>query len=320
MKKRSRSLYLEKETNHSTTKRLKPKDPKIEALQELYQLHPNINGRSVWFFPTLTKSAEAWIKTLSGKRFFKGKKSALATIFLEPSCKGPSVGQIIRGNSYTSYFKNAEVISLFNIKNTLSMMIRNDTEFMGITLTEGDSYLHLTLPGTNGQKELCIKQASHASDERIKCFMFVNGYEVRDNFLKESGVKSHKISTIKDILSIVQFFKKLHVCVGQCTKGFKQTSHLRGDHLYSNVLGPTNDHEIIANLENKGVDNEAYRAVDCILLVREGNVIKFQKELTENLRNRLKMKIEAEEEYASELLISMVHSVVDEVLDKKHEN
>ena len=177
-------------------------------MQELYQLHPNINGQSVWFFPTLKKSAEgrilyekaenrayvydmitqsrfssfaAWMKALSSKRFFKGKKSALATIFLEPSCKGPSVGQIIRGNRYTSYFKNAELISLFNIKNTLSTMIHNDMDFTGITLTEGDSYLRLTLPSTNGQKELCIKQASHASDERIKCFMFVNGHKVRDD-------------------------------------------------------------------------------------------------------------------------------------------
>ncbi|CAG8667863.1 1300_t:CDS:2, partial [Paraglomus brasilianum] len=116
--KRRRGLYSEKEVNHSTAKRLKPKeDSKIEALQELYQLYPSINGQSVWFFPTLKKSAEAWIKTLSGKRFFKGKKSALAIIFLEPSCKGPS----------------------------LSTMIRNDMEFTGITLTEGDSYLRLTI-------------------------------------------------------------------------------------------------------------------------------------------------------------------------------
>ena len=91
-------------------KTIKAQDPKIEALQELYQLHPNINGQSVWFFPTLKKSAEgrilyekaenrayvydmitqsrfssfaAWMKALSSKRFFKGKKSALATIFLD---------------------------------------------------------------------------------------------------------------------------------------------------------------------------------------------------------------------------------------------
>ena len=32
-------------------------------------------------------SFAAWMKALSSKRFFKGKKSALATIFLKPSCR-----------------------------------------------------------------------------------------------------------------------------------------------------------------------------------------------------------------------------------------
>ncbi|CAG8583895.1 10300_t:CDS:2, partial [Paraglomus occultum] len=59
--KKAELTFGERDECHSTTKRLKPKTPKIETLQELYQLHPNINGQSVWLFPTLKKSAEGRI-------------------------------------------------------------------------------------------------------------------------------------------------------------------------------------------------------------------------------------------------------------------
>lgn len=41
--------------------------------------------------------------------------------------------------------------------------------------------------------------------------------------------------------------------------------------MYSNSLGPKNNHEIIASLENKGLENEAYRKIDCTLLVLCGD-------------------------------------------------
>ncbi|CAG8569772.1 7764_t:CDS:2 [Cetraspora pellucida] len=93
---------------------------------------------------------------------------------------------------------------------------------------------------------------------------------------------------------------------------FEQATYLQGDYLYSNFIGPINEYKIIANLENKELDNEAYYKIDCTLLAL--------KELVESFYNYLKLKFEAEEEQVSEPLISIVYNIVDEVLNKKHEN
>ncbi|RIB05288.1 hypothetical protein C2G38_2047714 [Gigaspora rosea] len=86
-----------------------------------------------------------------------------------------------------------------------------------------------------------------------------------------------------NIVSIMRFCKQSSVCVGQYTNVFKQVTYLRGSHIYSSRLGPKGDHEIIANLENKETNSEAYRRVDCTLLVFDGNVCVNCK----TLRNKL---------------------------------
>ncbi|RIB20869.1 hypothetical protein C2G38_2178242 [Gigaspora rosea] len=133
-------------------------DSKDKALQQLYWLHPDFNSRSVWVFPTFKKSAEgrilyektekhsyvydtitqkrfsfflAWMKALSGQSFFKGKTSALATIFLKPDCNKMNIGRIIKGKNYLSYFKNIQIATLSSIKDTLTTMIYDDVELIG---------------------------------------------------------------------------------------------------------------------------------------------------------------------------------------------
>ncbi|CAG8807975.1 41562_t:CDS:2, partial [Gigaspora margarita] len=129
---------------------------KDEALQQLYQLHPDLNDQSVWFFPILKKSAE-------------GKKSVLATIFLKPNCNETNIGQIIKGKNYSPYFKNIQIVTLLFIKNTLTAIIYDD--------------------------------------ESIKCTIFVNSLEVKDNFLEENSIR-YKISTINEIYLINNVLKE----------------------------------------------------------------------------------------------------------------
>ncbi|CAG8723954.1 9070_t:CDS:10, partial [Dentiscutata erythropus] len=362
-------------------KRTRYQEP--EPLQELYRLCPDLNGQSVWFFLTLDKSAEgrilyeksekhvyvynmitqnrfssfsAWIKALGKKRFFKGKKSSLATIFLNPSSSGTSVGQIIKGENHVSYFKSAEIITLLSIKDTLTTMIHNDAEFTNITLMEGDESLRLIFSDRkNTRKELCFNQASHGCREPIKCSIFVNRSEVKDIFSKNNCINT-KISTMADIISIVRFCKKSFICMGQYTKGFEQATRLRGN---PNSLGSQNDHEIIASLENKRTDTKTYRRVDCAFFVPDGNIcincktlyntlykienrhtigvqpiktshasreilteltIKSQKELIKELSNRLKLKFEAEEEHISEPMTNIIHSMIEKVKNKEFED
>ncbi|RIB20251.1 hypothetical protein C2G38_2035409 [Gigaspora rosea] len=327
--KKQKNIKKNLQSEEKIIKRSKHQD--AEPLQELYQLHPDLNGQSVWFFPIQKKSAEgrilyeksenyvyvydmitqnrfssfaAWIKTLSIKRFFKGKKSSLATIFLNSSCNGTSIGQIIKGENHSPYFKSAEIITLLTIKTTLTTMIYSNVEFANINLME-------------------------------------------------------------DIFSIVQFCKKSSICVGQYTKEFAKVVYLRGDRIYSSYLGPQNNHEIIATLENKGSKTEAYCRVDCTFFVLNGNIcmncktlrntlykiekrhansaqsvktpyvsreiltelvqntrktIRSQKELVKELSERLKLKFEAEEEPISEPLTHIVYNVIEEVKTKKYKD
>ncbi|RIB18886.1 hypothetical protein C2G38_2183387 [Gigaspora rosea] len=115
-------------------------------------------------------------------------------------------------------------------------------------------YDYVELAGTNLME-------GEGCQEPIKISIFVNGLEVRDNILEENGI-NHKISIVNEIHPIMRFFKVSN----------EQATYLRGDHLYSNSLGLKNNHEIITNLENKGLDNEAYRKIDCALLVLGSNI------------------------------------------------
>ncbi|CAG8842385.1 33381_t:CDS:2, partial [Gigaspora margarita] len=165
-------------------------DSKNKALQQLYQLRPDLNGQKkhAYVYDTITQkrfsSFSAWIKALSSQRFFKGKKLALATIFLKPNCNKMNIGQIIKGKNYSPYIQN---VILLSIKDTLTTIIYNDIELIGINLREGEEFLCFTFFETNLKKELYIKKTIHGYQEPIKCTIFVNGLEVRDNFLEKNG-------------------------------------------------------------------------------------------------------------------------------------
>ncbi|CAG8857469.1 24930_t:CDS:1, partial [Gigaspora margarita] len=105
------------------------------------------------------------------------KKSALATIFLKPNCNEMNIGQIIKDKNYSAYFKNIQIVTLLSIKNTLTTMINDDVELIGINLTEGEGFLYLTFFETNLKKELYIKKTIYGCQEPIKCIIFVNGLE-----------------------------------------------------------------------------------------------------------------------------------------------
>ncbi|CAG8736370.1 8857_t:CDS:2, partial [Racocetra fulgida] len=91
------------------------KNSEDEALQQLYQLCPNLNSQS--------------------------KKLALTIIFLKPNCDEPSIRQIIKGQNYTPYFKNAKAVTLLLVKNILPKMLYNNVDLTDATLTEDKEFL-----------------------------------------------------------------------------------------------------------------------------------------------------------------------------------
>ncbi|CAG8831348.1 5830_t:CDS:2, partial [Gigaspora margarita] len=76
-------------------------------------------------------SFSAWIKAHSSQHFFKGKKSALATIFLKPNCNKINIEKIIKGKNDLPYFKNIQIVILLSIKDTLTTMIYDNVELIG---------------------------------------------------------------------------------------------------------------------------------------------------------------------------------------------
>ncbi|CAG8766935.1 27683_t:CDS:2, partial [Dentiscutata erythropus] len=263
-------------------------------------------------------------------------------------CNGTSIGQIIKEENYSPYFKSTEMIILLAIKTTLTTMIYSNMEFANINLMESNNgSLQLIFSDQqNIQKELCFEKVPHGSRNPIRCSIFINKFEVKDTILESNHI-NNKISTMTDILSIVQFCKKSSICIGQYT---------RNDHIYSSYLGPQNNHEIIATLENKGFETKAYRRVDCIFFVLNRNIcINYKtlrntlykiekrhansaqpvrtpyasreiltklvmKKLVKELSERLKLKFEAEEEPISEPLTNIVYNVIEEVKTKKYED
>jgi len=128
--------------DHNFTKQQK----KTEALQELMHIQPDLMGKKVYFFPRLDKCFEGmllydakekkpyvysvindhkyetfsqWITGLKNRGLFKGYRSALVTIFLEPNPTSLPIASIFRieSNLYwkTSVCTNIQDI-LFLIK------------------------------------------------------------------------------------------------------------------------------------------------------------------------------------------------------------
>ncbi|CAG8838615.1 28849_t:CDS:2, partial [Gigaspora margarita] len=138
-------ILSEKTINRPTKYSEHKKNFENKALQQLYQLHSDLIGQSVWFFPTFKKSAKGCILY---------KKSE--------NCNGISIDQIIKEKNHVSYFKNSEIIILISIKDALVKIICNNAEFANITLVESEEFLQLIFSNKkNIQKELHIKQALH---------------------------------------------------------------------------------------------------------------------------------------------------------------
>ncbi|CAG8807032.1 31139_t:CDS:2, partial [Gigaspora margarita] len=174
-------------------------DLRDEALQQLYQLHPDLNGQSIWFFSTLKKSAEGCI--LYEK--LENHVYVYNMITQSPSYNSVCIGQIIKGDNHVSYFKNAEIITLVFIKKALATIICNNAEFASITLIGNEEFLRLIFfDKKNMQKELQLKQAYHKYREFIECSILVNEFKINDFILKNNNINI-RISTMDDIVSIM---------------------------------------------------------------------------------------------------------------------
>ncbi|CAG8662061.1 3938_t:CDS:2, partial [Diversispora eburnea] len=172
----------------------------LEALQELVQIKPDIKGKEIYFFPTL-------------KKYFKGHRSALATIFLEPNPTCQSIASILCETNYEPYWKTVLLINAQDILLNIKEKILPGKEFSGTAIQEINEGLEFKFAMKDGQpeKKLIIfsKNGLHSYEIHI-----LNKI-VQDIYLPFS-IKAMK-RTIDDIINIIRYVFSVKVCCGQNT-------------------------------------------------------------------------------------------------------
>ncbi|GET60257.1 hypothetical protein GLOIN_2v1773882 [Rhizophagus irregularis DAOM 181602=DAOM 197198] len=116
--------------------------------------------------------------------------------------------------------------------------------------------------------------------------------------------------TLSEIEKTICYISVAKVCMGQKTEGFEKVVQFRGTHLVRNQKNSNNVHEPFAILENQNQPHEAYRRLDCYLLVAEINICEKCKKLKDTL---IKIK---NQNLLNDLPVKVAHAS-QEILSKK---
>ncbi len=132
---------------------------RAEALQELVHIRSDLKGKAVYFFPTLDKyryfegvlmfdatkkkafvydiktdykyeTFSKWIDVLRSRGYFRGKRSALVTIFLEPN-PSPTIASILRTPDHAQYWKKSVPACIADVLSSIREMASRDGELQG---------------------------------------------------------------------------------------------------------------------------------------------------------------------------------------------
>jgi hypothetical protein len=205
-------------------------------------IRPDLKGKRVYFFPTLDKYFEGvlmfdakekkayvysvkndhkyesfckWMHGLKKQGLFKGNKSALATIFLEPNPASLPIASILCETDYSPYWKK----SLFaNIQDIL-LLIQNEIlpggKFSGMAVQEINEGLEFNFfeRGIKSEKKLMIITKGILLEYEI---------HILDQILQETHLPfSNKAMkrTLGEIENLIQYVFSFKICRGQSTKG-----------------------------------------------------------------------------------------------------
>ena len=143
-------------------------------------IRPDLKGKTVYFFPALDRCFEGvlmfnakekkayvhsvkngqkydtfskWINALKNQRFFKGHRSAPATIFLEPNLNSQSVASILSESDYSSYWRMSMYTNLKEIFLLIQKEVSSEGKFSGTTVQEISKGLEFHFFGKEQQLE-----------------------------------------------------------------------------------------------------------------------------------------------------------------------
>ncbi|CAB5191010.1 unnamed protein product [Rhizophagus irregularis] len=173
---------------------------KAEALQELVRTKPNLKGKMVYFFPTLDK-------------YFEGRRSATATIFLEANPTSPSIASIL-STSNSLYWKTSLLINTTDILSSIQEKVKPGGEFSGTAIRKISEGLELHFfKEEKSEKKLLILTKS--GFYRYEVYIF-------DQIVKEKylpfPIKEMK-RTLDEIINFIRYVFSVSICYGQSTAG-----------------------------------------------------------------------------------------------------
>ncbi|PKC62132.1 hypothetical protein RhiirA1_465563 [Rhizophagus irregularis] len=315
-----------------TNSQVLKKNKHPEALQELYNLRPEFNGKPVYFFYRKTQYREglliydkqdrtfyvfdkktnekfdtfaSWIKFLKIKKIFSGERSALATIFFEPNSSGSNLASLLRTRQ-TPYWKNYNSANIAEVTLLIKSFKTSRQEFFDVGIRENVDGISVIFFGKEQkiEKYLIIKWQENLISYELnileKRVKKINGIE--------TGIATER--TLSEIEKTICYISVAKICTGQKTEGFEKVVQLRGTHLVRNQKNSNNFHEPFAILENRSQPHEAYRRLDCYLLVAEVNICENCKKLKDTL---IKIK---NRNLMNDLPVKVTHAS-QEILSKK---
>ncbi|UZO01507.1 uncharacterized protein OCT59_012605 [Rhizophagus irregularis] len=338
---------------------------KAEALQELVRTKPNLKGKMVYFFPTLDKYFEGvlmyevkdkkayvysvkdnrkfdtfskWIDYLGNRGYFKGRRSATATIFLEANPTSPSIASIL-STSNSLYWKTSLLINTTDILSSIQEKVKPGGEFSGTAIRKISEGLELHFfKEEKSEKKLLILTKSGLYRYEVYIFDQI----VKEKYLPFPTKEMKR--TLDEIINFIRYVFSVSICYGQST-----------------AVSNNKDHTPFALMERIGQPDEVYRRIDCILVITEKNIckncaklrktlqriqqrilsgtnsikvthasketlikkvsqqrkiIKEQNNIIIDLKDHLKEKIEREEEEASGEIANIVHTVTKGIINK----
>jgi len=204
-------------------------------------IRPDLKGKTVYFFPTLDKYYEGvlmyeakekktyvysvkgdckfdtfskWISYLQDRGYFKGRRSAVATIFLEANPTSPSIASILSTSNYTSYWKTKSLINTADVLSSIQEKILPGGEFAGTAvqkINEGLEF-HFFKEGQLEKKLLIlIKSGLH----RYEVYVFDR--IVQEKYLPFPIKEMRR--TLDEIINIIRYVFSISICYGQSTHG-----------------------------------------------------------------------------------------------------
>uniref|UniRef100_U9T622 Uncharacterized protein n=1 Tax=Rhizophagus irregularis (strain DAOM 181602 / DAOM 197198 / MUCL 43194) TaxID=747089 RepID=U9T622_RHIID len=280
-----------------------------EALQELYRLRPEFNGKLVYFFIRKHNITFAsWIKFLKNKRVFSGERSALVTIFFEPNSSSFNLASLLR-TEQIPYWKNYNPTSIAEVTSLIKMLTNSNHKFFGVGIREIIDGIGVTFFENEQklEKDLIIKWQKNL----ISYELYILGKSVKEINGIVTGIATER--TLSEIDKTIHYVSMTRICIGQKTKGFKQIVKLCDIHL--NTLIKIKNRNQTNTLPVKVIYTSQEVLAKKIQLQRKKIVNKDQ--IIYNLQAQLQRKVEDEEERVSEELSQIAKKVFNKIMENK---